>query len=463
MSMVEPETAKALMNEIQRIESGTDLKRVAVISRIGMKVATATSDEMDADAETASSSALIDLAERLCSSVDNGSLREILVKSDSGFVILQFVNNEYMLFGGIENPLRVGFYMEYLRNAAHKFAFILAGNQVTDALKKEIEANRERDQRIQQEAKASLAANFKMDKNTNQDMEAMEGVLDFLKDWSDDELAPSPNKNNIVGIDQDMMFGMDDLAPTPITQDQISKAQTVNENNLPDSQFSESEDDILGDIAKMASGMRPQQPVSTKQEYSEEENLDDILAALDGISESSLSPEPISTTQSVNLEPVVEENRSAPIDDENIGLPDDILAALDDIADLASPAGKHSRTKEKKTDLPYGIVIYEGEVPPVALEDYVSFEIGTLAPKSEEYDNGPNEIYVTEQKVIQESKPATYDAFTTELKIKDDGSPDFNEVSSEYDDSDLNIEEDAMLQALAELDLGPEEKKKKTT
>ncbi|UYP48194.1 hypothetical protein NEF87_004479 [Candidatus Lokiarchaeum ossiferum] len=461
MSMVEPETAKALMNEIQRIESGTDLKRVAVISRIGMKIATATSDEMDADAETASSSALIDLAERLCTSVDNGSLREILVKSDSGFVILQFVNNEYMLFGGIENPLRVGFYMEYLRNAAHKFAFILAGNQVTDALKKEIEANRDRDQRIQQEAKANLSENFEMDKSTNQDMAAMEGVLDFLKDWSDEDVAVSPNENNIVGIDQDMMFDMDDLAPTPITKDQISQAQTVNDNNMLENQFSESEDDILGDIAKMASDMQPPKPDSAKLGYTEEENLDDILAALDGISESSLSSDPTSTIQPESSEIATEEKSIKPVEESNEGLPDDILAALDDIADMVATPSTSAKSKEKKKDLPYGIVIYEGEVPPVALEDYVSFEIGSLAPKTEEFDSEANEIYVTEQKIIQKSEPATFDAFTTELKIKDDGSPDFNEISSEYDDSDLNIEEDAMLQALAELDLSSEEKKKK--
>ena len=114
--MIGEETAHALMMEIQRVERGTDLKRVAVISRIGMAIATSTSDTMNADAETASSSALIDLADRLSSSVDHGGLREILVKADSGYIILQFINEEYMIFGGISNPNRIGYYMEYLRN-----------------------------------------------------------------------------------------------------------------------------------------------------------------------------------------------------------------------------------------------------------------------------------------------------------------------------------------------------------
>ncbi len=446
--MVEPVTAESLMHEIQRIESGTDLKRVAVISRIGMKIATSTSAEMDADAETASSSALIDLAERLCESVDNGSLREILVKSDSGFVILQFVNDEYMLFGGIENPLRVGFYMEYLRNAAHKFAFILAGNQVTDELKKEIEANRDRDLRIHQEAKASLADNFKMDKTQNQDIEAMEGVLDFLKDWGDEELAPQPNQNNIVGIDQDMMFGMDDLAPTPITPDLITKAQDVSLN----SQDEEKSGSISPEI-------QPQTHAPVISD-SEEDNLDDILAALDDISESTPSLEPTTPAQPISPEPTFSVQKTPSIQEEVGGLPDDILAALDDIADLAASPVKSTKSKKKEV-LPYGVIVYDGEVPPVALEDYVSFEIGSLTPKSEEQDNVSQEVYIQEPQIIQASESRQVDPFTTELKLNADGTPNFNVVSSEYDDSDLNIEEDAMLQALAELDLVPENEKKK--
>ena len=131
---VSAEVSHALMEAIQSIEGGTELKRVAVISKTGMSVASANSDQMDADAETASSAALIDLAERLSDSVSHGSLREILIKADSGFVILQSINDEYMIFGGISNPLKIGFYMEYLRSKAISFAFMLAGNVVTERI-----------------------------------------------------------------------------------------------------------------------------------------------------------------------------------------------------------------------------------------------------------------------------------------------------------------------------------------
>ncbi len=399
--MIEDETAHSLMLEIQRVERGTDLKRVAVISRIGMAIATSTSDSMNADAETASSSALIDLAERLSTSVNHGDLREILVKADSGFVILQFINDEYMIFGGISNPLRIGYYMEYLRNEAHKFAYILAGNKVTDELQKEIDAERDREERLKREAKAPIAKDFKMDKDTSDDIKAMEGVLSFLKDWGSDETAPGPNEQNIVSIDKDMMFGLDDLAPEPISQEQISSAQEV----------------------------------SGKTGTGEEEV--DLLALVD------------------NKPSAVEK-----------GLPDDILSALNEISETTNTTVVSSKTEhvaKEKSNLPYGIPIFENEVPPVPLDDYINFEIGTLTGTAKSSQPVPQTTsqHQTPDQAAPVSSASDYDPFTTNLKLKADGTPDFDAMASEYDDVDLNIEEDAMLDALNDLEYNLEKKNEK--
>lgn len=389
MSMVEPDIANNLMQEIRRIESGTDLKRVSIISRIGMRVASADSAEMDADSDTASSSALIDLSERLTDSVEHGHLREILVKAETGFVILLFVNEDFMLFGGIEDPLRIGFYIEYLRNAATKFAYILAGNQVTEALQREISANQDREQRLQEEAKAPFAGNFKSDKNVSNDMQAMEGVLDFLKDWGEEAEAPTPSKDNIVGIDQDLMFGTggaESFEPVPISQDQMAAAQDL-------------------------SGSSSVSPENTGDEIPE-----DVFAALDQIAEAT---------------PAAQSTPSQPLNEDS--LPDDILAALDDVLISTGVAAPKKREK-KDIRYPYGIPIYKDEVPPVPLEDYVSFEVGSLTAS-------PAEVAPTQE------------TLTPELKLKADGTPDFDSIGSEYDDYDLEIEEDQMLEALAAMDM----------
>lgn len=397
--MIAEETAHALMVEIQRVERGTDLKRVAIISRIGMAIATSTSDSMNADAETASSSALIDLAERLSTSVDHGDLREILVKADSGFVILQFINEEYMIFGGISNPLRIGYYMEYLRNEAHKFAYILAGNKVTAALQKEIEAEKGREERKMIEAKAPMAKDFKMDKDKTDDIQAMEGVLSFLKDWGGEEEENKPDNQNIVSIDRDLMFGIDDLAPQPISQDQISSTQQTSTGLEP---ITEAEDLVA--------------LVDNQHQQSEE------------------------------------------------GLPDDILSALDEISETTRTtvvSSKAEQAQAKDPNLPYGIPIFENEVPPVPLEDYVNFEIGTLTGSSPSTPaQTPSSTPITSTAPL--TAATDYDPFTTNIKLNSDGTPNFDAMSSEYDDVDLNIEEDAMLDALEDLEFDMEEKKKKS-
>ncbi len=404
--MVEPDIANNLMQEIQRIESGTDLKRVSIISRIGMRVASADSAEMDADSDTASSSALIDLSERLTDSVEHGHLREILVKAETGFVILLFVNEDFMLFGGVEDPLRIGFYIEYLRNAATKFAYILAGNQVTEALHREITANQDREQRIKEEAKAPLAGNFKSDKNVSNDMQAMEGVLDFLKDWGEEAEAPAPSKDNIIGIDQDLMFGTEgaeSFEPAPISQEQIATAQE-------------------------ASITPP-----TTSESKADEIPEDVFAALDQIAEATPSVAP--------AQPSNEDS-----------LPDDILAALDDVLISTGVAAPKKREK-KELSYPYGIPIYKDEVPPVPLNDYVSFEVGSLTAEP------------TQAEVVQTQAPAqasfapTQEDITPELKLKADGTPDFDNMGSEYDDYDVEIEDDQMLQALADMESSKPEPK----
>ncbi len=438
MSTASPEVAKALQIEIQHIEKGTDLKRVAVISRIGMKIASAISDQIDADAETASSSALIELAERLTGSLNHGHLREIVVKADSGFIILQFINQKYMLFGGIENPLRIGFYLEYLRNAAQQFAYILAGNQITEELKHEIEANRNRDRKIQEEMNAPLAENFQMDKNTSEDMEAMKGVLSFLDEWGGEEEADSlKNEQNIIGIDKDLTFDFGDLEPEPISQEAIQQAQNIQTTPTQTAPSAPSEDSILDDLSKLADELAGPSVDSTPTPIDKEEPLDLI----------SRVEKPIS---------IPETQDSKGTEDLTIGIPDDILAALDTIeasGSVSESTVKKPKTKQKTHRYPYGIPLYEGEVPPIPLNDYVNFEIGTLTGQEEEELASQGDQGIITHQVAEVSEQATPQKISSEefqMKLTENGEPDFNAMASEYDES-LDEEEDAMLMALEEL------------
>jgi len=426
------------MEEIKKIEAGTDLKRVAVISKTGMSIASATSDQMDADAETASSAALIDLAEKLSESVAHGDLREILVKADSGFVILQSINTEYMIFGGISNPFKIGYYMEYLRSKAIRFAFLLAGNTITAELKKEIEVARDRDSSSRAEAKAPLAQNFQIDKSQQADMDAMKGVLAFLKDWSEEDGATEvkPTKDNIVGIDKDLLFGMDNIAPQPISSDQLVQARTQveelksTETPAGENPIDEIPLDVLSSIMGNAAPA-PQKPAT---------------------------PSTPSVAQKTTAIKSTAPAANVPKDEfADVGLPLDILSTLDQISESTKTtpsAAQKEVTKAaaaQKTQSPYGIKLFEGEVPPIPLEDYVSFEVGSLGVAEQPATAAP-----TAPNSASQSAPT--------LVFEQPGSanaPNFDAMASEYDDPDLKIEEDAMLDALNELNLSPDQKKKK--
>ena len=81
---MEPEIQEKLMQILAVEEEKTDLDNLAVLIRVGMKVASATSAELDADATSASSTALIDLGLRLSQATAQGSLMEIILNNVSG-------------------------------------------------------------------------------------------------------------------------------------------------------------------------------------------------------------------------------------------------------------------------------------------------------------------------------------------------------------------------------------------
>ena len=97
-----------MLQILKNEEQNTDLENLAVLSRVGMKVASATSSELDADATSASSTALIDLGLRLSEATAHGALTEIILHNSSGYSILLAINDEYIVFGGLKNGMIVG-------------------------------------------------------------------------------------------------------------------------------------------------------------------------------------------------------------------------------------------------------------------------------------------------------------------------------------------------------------------
>ena len=123
-----------MMKILRFEEERTDLENLAVLSRVGMKVASAMSAELDADATSASSTALIDLGLRLNQATDHGALTEIILHNSSGYSILVAINDEYIVFGGLSAVYRIGYYLGYIRVLAKKLNKLISGDEVTEMM-----------------------------------------------------------------------------------------------------------------------------------------------------------------------------------------------------------------------------------------------------------------------------------------------------------------------------------------
>lgn len=199
---------QSLMNELVKIEKRTDLRNLTILSRTGMKIATATSCEIDADPITASSAALIDVGIRFNNNVKHGDLREILIRSPKGYSILMYIDNEYMTFAGLPNLSRIGYYLELLRIKCKNFSYILAGGKVTDELKAEIENEKKKTAAKEATKQENKLPEFETDVSSDHDMNAMKDVLDFLNDWGGEE-GKTPEGQVNIGIDEDLLVGVD--------------------------------------------------------------------------------------------------------------------------------------------------------------------------------------------------------------------------------------------------------------
>lgn len=193
----------SLMEELKKIENSSDLSQMTILSRSGMKIATADSSNIDADPITASSAALIDIGVRFIENVQHGDLREILVRGIDGYAILQHIDSNFMVFAGLSNLGRIGFYLDYLRIKCIKFSLILSGG-----ISKELSEQLDSSKRKQKEKDTNFKDMFETDISNTEDLSAMEDVLSFLDDWDDggENDSPQDNKTGIVSIGNDIMM-----------------------------------------------------------------------------------------------------------------------------------------------------------------------------------------------------------------------------------------------------------------
>ncbi|MFX0106336.1 MAG: hypothetical protein ACFE75_12725 [Candidatus Hodarchaeota archaeon] len=243
MSSIAEDIRKKMMLVLREEENQTDLENLAVLSRVGMKVASATSSELDADATSASSTALIDLGLRLNQATVHGALTEIILHNTSGYSILMAIDDEYIVFGGLRAIYRIGYYLGYLRELAKKLNKLISGDKETEMMLslEESEIEKIEEQKLEEEAKVIVKPSLEQDKA------ALDDLLGFLDDWEKEDVEfeelEASTESGIVSIPKSLGLGIDkefkevvEIAPSQTPEIPIQEAQTefkVYEDEVP--------------------------------------------------------------------------------------------------------------------------------------------------------------------------------------------------------------------------------------
>ena len=215
MSAIEDDIRGRMMSLLKSEEDKTDLTGLSVISRVGMKVATAFSAEVDADAVSASCTALIDLGLRLSDATNHGSLTELVLHNKEGYSVVIAINEEYIVFGGLKVGVRIGYYLGYLRELAKKLSILISGGEITQMA---LSLEEDRVEQIkQQQIEEEEAGEVQTKPSVEQDKAAMDELLTFLDDWDEEEKTAMgviedfedlEDSGNVVGIPQGTTVGI---------------------------------------------------------------------------------------------------------------------------------------------------------------------------------------------------------------------------------------------------------------
>lgn len=98
--------------------SSPDIEGSAVVSVDGLTIASALPQGVEEDRVSAMSAAMLSLGERIATELGRGSLAQVYIKGEKGFVILMSVGQEAVLTGLAREQAKLGLIFLDMRRAA---------------------------------------------------------------------------------------------------------------------------------------------------------------------------------------------------------------------------------------------------------------------------------------------------------------------------------------------------------
>ena len=124
---IKPEILAELMRNLERLESSTDLEGSAIISKTGLRIASSETADIVADIYSASPATLISLGEKISDGLEQGELKEIVIRGTTGYTIILVgsADNNFMLFTNCSKGYKLGYYFHKIRKAFREIEPVL--------------------------------------------------------------------------------------------------------------------------------------------------------------------------------------------------------------------------------------------------------------------------------------------------------------------------------------------------
>ncbi len=123
--MVHPQR-QALIDRMQALQgSSPDILATAVVSVDGLIIASNLQPEMSEDRVSAMSAAMLSLGEQISKEMGRGSLEQVHIKGDNGYVVLISVGEKAVLTALVNQQAKLGMIFLDMRRAADDLLLIL--------------------------------------------------------------------------------------------------------------------------------------------------------------------------------------------------------------------------------------------------------------------------------------------------------------------------------------------------
>ena len=123
-----------LMRALEQLESNTDLEGTAIVSKTGVRIASSETADVIWDIYSASPATLISLGEKISQGLQQGELRDVVIKGTKGYTIILVgdADTNFMLFTNCKKGYKLGYYFHKIRKSFREIEPVLKTIQTSE-------------------------------------------------------------------------------------------------------------------------------------------------------------------------------------------------------------------------------------------------------------------------------------------------------------------------------------------